>query len=111
MDSVLAYPSASHNYQIAGTDLLCVGFFAEYSGRHNATGSAIYKGFPQVSLVKNDASVYCGNAAFVAAMLNPFSHPFIYSSGVKHSRWKLFGIIGRGKTEDIGIEDQSCALA
>ena len=29
MDSVLAYPAARHDYQVAGLDFLCIGIFAE----------------------------------------------------------------------------------
>ena len=111
MDAVLADPAPGHDDQIPWFNRFFMAGLAVHDSRHEPGRTAEDQRFAAEALVKDDGAVDGRNAAFVAAMLHPFNHPFEDSPRVQESCGERLGVERIGKAEDIGVEDQFRPLA
>ncbi len=111
MNAVFADSSSRHHDEIAGIRLFHMGGFAPDLPGHDPPCSAVDQGFPEVTVVEDNAAVDRGNAALVSSVFHPFSHSFINPLGVKQAGRKGFRVEGGCETEHIHVEDEFSALS
>ena len=75
-------------------------------GGHDPPRAAVDEGLSQVALVEDEAAVHRGDAALVPAVLHPFPDPLVDPPRVEDPLRQGFVIVGRGETEDVGVEDE-----
>ncbi len=111
VNAVLADAPSDHDDMIADLGLLFVARTVAHPCRHEGGGSTVHQRLAGEPLIENDGAVDRGNAALVAAMLDPFDDSFEDSSGVEQPRRQGLVVKGRGKAEDVGVENQPGAKA
>ena len=104
MDTVSSGSAAGKDNQICAFDLLKGLIF-----RHNSRCPAVYKRISQITLIKQDRAVNCGDTHLIAIIPHPAYHAFGNALGMQNAlRKPVVGIIRRAKTKNIGIENWFC---
>ena len=106
VDAVFSDSSASHHDEVASVRSLDGRVHVADLLRENAARAAEDERFTRVPVIENDGSVHRRNAALVPAMLDTSAHSVEHPLWMKKPRRKLFVVIGRGKTEDVRVEDE-----
>jgi hypothetical protein len=73
---------------------------------HDACGSAINQGFPQVPLIKHETPVHRGDAGFVAAVFYAFPDSLKDPQGMEYLGRELTKMKRVCKTKYISVEDE-----
>src|SRR3990172_6320644 len=111
MDPVFSDPASCHYYKVAGIKFLDMRGLSVNNGRHYPACPAIYQRLPEISVIKDYASVHCGDAAFVPPMLNATPDSFKNPLRMKEPWWQRFIIERRGKAKNICIKYQPRSYA
>ena len=83
-----------------------VGSPAVYLGRHYSRCSAVYQGFSQISVIKDNTSVHGRYPGFVSPVFHPLPYALENPYWMEDLWRELLGVKRVGKAEDIGIEDE-----
>ncbi len=87
MDPILADAATGHNDMVADLHPLFMAGFAVELRRHDGRRTTINQRLAGKSIVKLNGTINRRNAAFVAAMFNPFDNTFKNTPWVQQARW------------------------